>query len=98
VTIDLTQAVAKNHIDGVDIIDLTGTGNNTAVLSATELFAMSWDNYLRFDGNAGDRVTVIDTTAWTRAADQNVSGQAYHVWTQAGAQLLIDTDVTTNLV
>ena len=67
-------------------------------VSATELFAMSWDNYLRMDGNAGDRVTVLDASQWTHAADQTVGTQAYHVWTQSGAQLLIDTDVSTNLV
>jgi uncharacterized delta-60 repeat protein len=98
VTLDLAQAIPRNQIDGIDIVDLTGSGNNTAVLSANELFAMSWDNYLRMEGDAGDRVTVVDTAAWTRAADQTVGTQAYHVWTQSGAQLLIDSDVTTNLV
>jgi Ca2+-binding RTX toxin-like protein len=97
-TIDLSQAIANSHIDGIGVVDLTGSGNNTANLSINDVFAMCWDNYLRFDGNAGDRVTVLDTANWARAADQVVGSNTYHVWSGSGATLLIDTDVTTNLV
>ncbi len=96
-TIDLSQAIANSHIDGIGVVDLTGSGNNTANLSINDVFAMCWDNYLRFDGNAGDRVTVLDTANWARGADQVVGSNTYHVWSGSGATLLIDTDVTTNL-
>ncbi len=98
VTIDLAQAITKNQIDGIGVIDLTGSGNNAATLSINDVFTMCWDNYLRFDGNAGDRVTVLDAANWARAADQTIGSNTYHVWTGSGAQLLIDTDVATNLV
>ena len=98
VTLDLTQAVSRNQLDGIGIIDLTGTGNNTAVLSINDVFTMCWDNNLRFDGNTGDRVTVLDTVEWTRGADQVIGANSYRSWTGSGALMLIDTDVATNLV
>jgi hypothetical protein len=98
VTLDLTLAVSRNNLDGIENIDLTGAGNNTGVLSMDALFTMCWDNNLRFDGNAGDRVTVVDTANWARGANQVIGANTYQVWTGSGATLLIDSDVSTNLV
>lgn len=102
VTLDLTQVVSRNQLDGIEGIDLTGAGNNTAVLSIDQIFTMCWDNNLRFDGNAGDRVTVLDPANWTRGANQVIGANAYQAWTDSwggsDALLLIDADVTTNLV
>lgn len=53
---------------------------------------------LSIDGNAGDGLTATDQNAWIRGADQVIGANTYHIWTQATAQLLIDTDVTTNLI
>jgi hypothetical protein len=67
-------------------------------VSANDVFTMTWDNYLRVEGNTGDRVTVLDSSEWTPGTAQTIGAQTYNVWNQWGAQLLVDVDVTTNLV
>ena len=94
-TLDLTS-VPDDVITGIEIVDLTGTGNNNLVLRLGDVLALtSTAGTLRIEGNAGDQVIAADAESWTRVADQVNGNNTYRVYTQGPATLLIDTDVTT---
>ncbi|HUP93820.1 MAG TPA: hypothetical protein VM164_02850, partial [Burkholderiales bacterium] len=94
-TLNLTT-LNDAKIQNIEVIDLTGSGNNTLVLNDADVAALSaTTNQLIVQGNAGDAVTV--TGGWTQGSDQVIEGQTYATYTHgAGASmatLLIDTDV-----
>ena len=77
----------------LELIDLTGTGNNTLRLDADEVLGISSStNILRVMGNAGDRV--YTGGGWEDAADRSIGGQLYHQFTHDGATLFIDADIS----
>jgi Ca2+-binding RTX toxin-like protein len=85
--------LAGTTIQDVEVIDLTGTGNNTLTLAASDVLALSSTDTLKVDGNAGD--TVNAGSGWT---DQGtVVNPGYHTYTQGLATLLVDTDITRNI-
>ncbi len=81
-----------SRIDSVERINITGTGNNTLKLKASDVLDMSAANvfevtgrhHLMVLGDAGDQVDLADgadTTGWTRAgADATIGGTSYAVW------------------
>ena len=78
---------------GMEMINLTGTGNNTLILDVNEVLGISpTNNTLRIMGNAGDRVDI--GAGWHEAADRSIGGQLYHQYTQGSAVLLIDADIS----
>jgi Ca2+-binding RTX toxin-like protein len=96
--LDLNQVanpagVAPNggsRIDGIEIIDLTGTGNNTLWLSATEVldlvgfnaFEETGRRQLMVKGDQGDEVELVDS-GWeeiNRATMDGVDLSNYTVW------------------
>ena len=95
-TLNLTT-LDDAKIQNIEVIDLTGTGNNTLVLNDADVAALSsTTNQLIVQGNAGDAVTV--TGGWTQGTDQVIDGQTYATYTHGSgasmATLLIDTDVS----
>jgi hypothetical protein len=79
-----------SRIDGIEIIDLTGTGNNTLWLSAAEVLDLVGFNafedtgrrQLMVKGDAGDEVELIDG-GWVeinRATMDGVDLSNYTVW------------------
>jgi len=95
-TLDLTL-VPDTLIQDVEIVDLTGTGNNSVTLALADVLAISsTTDVLRIDGNAGDQVTA--DAGWLIGADQVIIGlNTYHSYTQAAATLLVDSDIASNL-
>lgn len=84
--LDLAQF--RNQISGIEVIDLTGTGNNTLTLLARDLLNLSdTSNTLRVTGNAGDTVVLGD--GWGDAGLEN----GYHVYTQGLAVILVGNAV-----
>ena len=70
VVVDLT-AVADNVITDIEVITLTGSGNNTLTLGATDVLALSsTTDTLRVDGNAGDIVSTSDQ-GWTAIGERH---------------------------
>jgi trimeric autotransporter adhesin len=90
--LDLTSLSDERAI-GIEIVDLTGNGNNKLAFSANDLKALSDTDALRIDGNAGDVATIADA-GWTPGADLSFGQNLYHTFFHAGATLLIDSDVT----
>jgi len=57
ITLDLST-IANPKLQDIEVIDLTGAGNNTLKLSALEVLNLSsTTNTLKVDGNAGDSVS-----------------------------------------
>ena len=86
-------SISDSRITGIEIIDITGTGNNVLNLSLREVLNISdTSNTLRVMGNVGDVVQRSD--GWTQGVDQVIDGQTYRTYTQGVATLLIDTDIS----
>jgi hypothetical protein len=96
VVLDLT-AVSDTVITNVEIIDLTGTGNNTLTVALADVLAISsTTDTLRIDGNGGD-IANSDDAGWVAGLDQIIGPNTYHSYTQSTATLLIDTDITQTI-
>lgn len=97
VSLDFTL-IANNKLSGIEVLDLTGSGNNHAILSLLDVLALGDHNGLRIDGNSGDSVTSV-AQGWTLAEGAPVvlAEQSYNSYTLAGATLLIDTDLTQTI-
>ncbi len=93
VHVDLT-AVPDNVITDVEVINLTGTGNNRLTLAHTDVLALSsTTDTLRVDGNAGDVVATTDQ-GWLRLANNvTIGAQTYAQYIKGGALLQVDTDI-----
>ena len=92
-TLDLTT-IANTRLRGIERIDLTGTGDNTLLLSPLEVQTLSDSgNALRVDGNAGDSI-VLPAASWTKGA----TAAGYTTFTKGQAKLLVSTTVTVRAV
>jgi Ca2+-binding RTX toxin-like protein len=91
VVLDL-RAVADTQIRDIEIVKLTGTGDNTLYVDAQEVLNISsTTDTLRVRGDAGD--VVHRGGGWTRGEDQQIGENLYATYTQGDATLLVDTDV-----
>jgi len=95
ITLDLT-VVDSGLIANIEAIDLTGSGDNSLVLDASELLQVTDSvNVIRIDGDAGDSVVAADFT--DSGTTQVVNGTDYDVYTDGGsATLLVDPDLAIN--
>ena len=95
--LDLTTLAGK--LSSVEVIDLTGTGNNTLKLSLADVMNNGAKNQFVADGrvqmmvkgNAGDKVTLTDVLPngtdpgdWVKKANVTVSGVVYEVYQHSG--------------
>lgn len=95
VTLDLTT-IADNVVTNIEVIDLTGTGNNTLLLTRTDVLAISsTTDTLRIDGDAGDVLTAMDSD-WTWVGDQTIGANTYHAYANGVATVLFDTDIVAS--
>ncbi len=95
-TIDLTT-LPRNQIRSIEIIDLTGTGDNNLILTRLNLLNLSEStNRLIVNGNAGDSVTSTGQ-GWIRGNDTTLNGITYNQFTSGAATLLIGTDLTQTI-
>ena len=77
-----------NRILGIEIIDITGSGNNTLTLNQREVLNISDEtNTLLVKRNSGDTVNI--GTGWTQAADETINSVVYNVYTQGQARLKV---------
>jgi hypothetical protein len=91
VAVDLT-AIPNAVIQDIEVIQLTGSGNNSLTLSAADLLALSsTSNILRVNGNAGDAVSATGT--WTFVGSIVIGAQTYAEYTSGAGLLRVDTDI-----
>jgi hypothetical protein len=96
-----------SRIDSIESIDLTGSGNNTLILTAKDvldmgsakLFINNTRQQLMVLGNAGDTLDLADgtgTTGWIRATSEMISGVTHNTWihTTSLAVVYVNTAVT----
>ena len=86
ITVDM-PAIPDFEMGGIEIIDLTGTGNNSLLLKGSDITSLSDTDILRVDGNAGDSVTT--GTGWTAGADTTIDGVTYNQWGKGTATLQV---------
>ena len=80
-----------SRLSSIEIVDLTGSGNNTLKLTARDVIDLTDFNailtsgpadnrhQLLVDGNVGDRVVLMES-GWNHAGQHTVYGQSYEVW------------------
>ncbi|MCA9055942.1 MAG: FG-GAP repeat protein, partial [Planctomycetaceae bacterium] len=102
--LDLT-AIADNRIREIEIIDLTGSGDNTLTLDLREVLNFSdHSNTLLVRRNAGDTVNI--GAGWTAQGNEVIGPDSFAVFTQGAAVVKVqnlnvaptpqDDDLTTN--
>ena len=95
--VDLT-VVPDNVITDIEVITLTGSGNNTLTLGPTDVLALSsTTDTLRVDGNAGDIVSTSDQE-WLRLGNVTIGAQTYAQYSKSGALLQVDTDINRSTI
>ncbi|SFE65026.1 integrin alpha [Nitrosomonas sp. Nm166] len=90
--INLNLANFHDTINGIETIDLTGSGNNILTLTLPDLLSLSdTTDTFTVNGNPGDRVVGL-MDGWT---DGGIKGN-YHIYTNPGTVLRVDTSVSTD--
>ncbi len=93
--LDLTQ-IDNGRIQDIEIIDLTGSGDNTLKLNLNDLLDISSEtNMLKVIGDSGDKVEVTGFNKLTAGSVAN--GVTYDVYINTSAstaQLWVDQDLT----
>ena len=93
-SLDLT-AIGDTVIEGVERLDLTGSGDNSVTLAITDLLNLSDEgNDLFVAGDAGDRVTLVGS--WQNDGAITVDDVTYNTFSAAGvsAALYVEDDIT----
>ena len=87
ISLNLTT-IADNRLTDIEVINITGSGNNTLTLNLREVLNLSsTSNTLRVARNAGDTVNI--GSGWTQQANQALGADSYEVFTQGAATLLV---------
>jgi Ca2+-binding RTX toxin-like protein len=90
-TLDLT-ALADSKLSGIEVIDLSGFGNNLLTLDALEILNLSdTSNTLRVDGNTGDVINA--GSGWTQIGNATIGSQTYAQYINGVATLQVDTNI-----
>jgi Ca2+-binding RTX toxin-like protein len=91
-SLDFTDIVDTRYT-GIEIVDLTGTGDNSITPETLDLLALSDStNTLRVDGDSGD--SVISTgQGWVAGGTVDVGGTLYERYTDGAATLLLHPEV-----
>ncbi|WP_241294178.1 Ig-like domain-containing protein [Burkholderia stabilis] len=102
-----------DKISGIEILDITGTGNNTLKLSMKDvlnlghedLFIQDGHTQLLVKGDAGDRVVLsgmsgLESGGWSNKGLAAIDGYAYNVYENAAlnVELIVQHAITTTLV
>ncbi|MDZ4849497.1 MAG: YDG domain-containing protein [Pirellulaceae bacterium] len=86
-TLDLST-VANRRIQGIETIDISGTGDNTLVFNQREVLNLSdSSNTLIVRRDAGD--VINRGSGWTQVANQTIGSDIFNVYTQGAATLLV---------
>ncbi|SSC08801.1 Flagellar hook-length control protein FliK [bacterium endosymbiont of Bathymodiolus sp. 5 South] len=82
-TLDLTK-ISDRHIQDIEVIDITGSGDNTLKFNLDDLLdASTSTNILKVLGDSGDKVNAAGFS--DSAIDRTVDGITYDVYTHGDA-------------
>ncbi|CAB5501617.1 hypothetical protein THERMOT_1455, partial [Bathymodiolus thermophilus thioautotrophic gill symbiont] len=83
--LDLTN-IGNGRIQDIEIIDLTGSGDNTLALSLSDLLDISSEtNVLKVTGNVGDKVEFKTPGFEKSNTNESMDGVIYKVYSHTGA-------------
>jgi hypothetical protein len=90
--------VGQSIVTDIEVIDLTGIGNNSLTITRIDLLDLSGSTAggiktLTVRGNAGDTVSASDA-GWSNNGTLVIGGETYDVFRNGAARLLVDTDIT----
>jgi Ca2+-binding RTX toxin-like protein len=89
----LDLSAASDQIRNIEVLDITGSGDNTLLLGLDEALQISsTTDTLRIVGDAGDEISI--DAGWTRESDETIGSDLYLAFSQGGAILLVDADIT----
>ena len=90
ITLDLTR-LDDSRLTGIEVIDITGSGDNTLTLDLAEVLNISDEfNTLLVRRNAGDTVNI--GSDWTQRANETIGADTFEVFTQGVATLKVQFD------
>ena len=97
--LDLNLTLLASRIHNIEVIDLTGSGDNSLSLRAVDLDAVSSNHILIVDGDLGDHVTLRQTASgpWTQGDDTTdpITGDVtYYSWLKDDVTLLVGVNVS----
>ncbi len=94
--LDLAQ-ISNNKITSFELIDITGTGNNSLAFTRLDVLDLSdTSNRLLVNGNAGDKVTST-AQGWAFGGTTTIDSILYRQYTAGAATLLVDADITQTI-
>lgn len=94
-TLDLT-AESNSVFRDIEIVDLTGLGNNTLILSTADVLAISSStNTLTIEGNSDDSVVISDLVSWSVTAGTGAL-TGYDIYTNGEAEIIIDDTINVS--
>ncbi|SGZ73104.1 Alkaline phosphatase [Bathymodiolus thermophilus thioautotrophic gill symbiont] len=96
-SLDLTN-ISSRRIQDIEIIDLTGSGNNILKLNLNDLLDISSStNVLKVIGNSGDKVDIeLNANDFTRGIVKTEAGIDYYIYSNINAstaKLWVDQDL-----
>ncbi|AYQ55815.1 alpha integrin [Bathymodiolus thermophilus thioautotrophic gill symbiont] len=96
--LDLTQ-IDNGRIQDIEIIDLTGSGNNTLKLNLNDLLDISSStNVLKVIGDAGDKVDIeLSNNAFAKDSTKTEDGITYDIYNNVNAADTVELWVEQDL-
>ncbi len=104
-SLDLTN-IDNLRYQGIETIDLTGTGNNSLTLELADLFDLSAEvnifpttdsaNTLVVQGDSGDSVT-SSSQGWANQGNVVIGSEVFAHYTSGVGHLYVDTDITATV-
>ena len=92
ITLDFST-IQGTKVTGIEVIDITGNGNNSLKFTYTDLLHISDTNILTIKGDAGDSVSILGATS---IATETVLGIQYNTY-NFGGSLASDVWVQSNV-
>ncbi len=84
-----------NFITGIEIFDISGTGNNILAFDAVDILNLSdTSNTLRIDGNTGDLLR--SDSGWQDLGTILIDGKQYKEYSSGEAIIQVDNDINTD--
>jgi hypothetical protein len=89
---DITVELGAGHV-GLEVIDLTGSGDNALIVSVRDVLNLSGtSNTLRVDGDDGDEL-ISTGEGWLVGETADIDGVTYQIYTSGAATLLASTEI-----